>query len=110
MTTTGREWWIFDNGTNSLKGVPGDVTNPPVLTDGQIFDFLRHIPEARKSLNRLYPTLLPEEQARLDPIIQGAKFLQPDDKAASDLFMRRQNTDGIFTTGPHGGTRYGGNS
>jgi hypothetical protein len=110
MTMTGREWWIFDNGVNALSGIPGDVDNPAVLTDVQIIDFLRSIPEARDSFNRLYPTMLPEERERLDTVCQSAQYLRKDPKAVTDMFQARQNTDGIFTTGPLGGTRIGGNS
>jgi len=106
-----REWWVDDSGINTLKGVPGDPTNPPMLREDYIFDFLRKIPAARDSYNRIYPTLLPEEKARLDLIVDGgALFLQPDIQGTEDNFQRRQNTAGIFTTGRFGGTRYGGNS
>jgi hypothetical protein len=106
---TGREWWIDDTGRNTLRGVAGDTNNPPILPDEFILDFLRTIPEARESFNRLYPTMLPAEQERLDPIAASARFLQPDIKAVDDGFQARQNTAGIHTTGPQGGTRVGGN-
>ena len=104
-----REWWINDVGQNTLKGVHGDVDNPPLLPDDYIFTFPRNIPEARASFDRLYPTMLPEERERLDPISEGARFVQPDIKATEDAFQRSQNAVGIFTTGPNGGRRYGGN-
>jgi len=110
MSGAKREWWIDNVGRNNLRGVHGDPDNPPILPDDYIFDFLRKHPEARESFNRLYPTMLPEERARLDPIAQGAAKAQPDPKAVEDQFQRRQNTVGIFTTGPNGGRRYGGNS
>lgn len=110
MGETQREWWIDNVGRNTLRGVPGDLTNPPILPDDYIFDFLRRIPEARESFNRLYPTMLPEEKERLDSIAQGALYVQPDIKATEDAFQRSQNAAGIFTTGPYGGRRYGGNS
>ena len=110
MIETGREWWIDNVGRNCLRGVHGDFANPPILPDDYIFDFLRRIPAARESFNRLYPTMLPEEQARLDTIADGARYIQPDIKATEDAFQRGQNAVGIFTTGPNGGRRYGGNS
>jgi hypothetical protein len=109
LIRTTREWWIDNVGRNLLKGVHGDATNPPLLPDDYIFDFLRRIPAARDSFNRLYPTMLPEEKDRLDLISEGALYLQPDIKATEDAFQRSQNAVGIFTTGPYGGTRYGGN-
>ena len=104
-----REFWIDNVGQNLLKGIEGDDSNPPRLALADILDFLRRIPESRDSFNRLYPLLLPEEQERLEPVIQGARFVIPDHKAIQDDFQRRQNTAGIRTTGPYGGTRFGGN-
>lgn len=104
-----REWWVNDVGINLLKGVWDDEENPPKLSDETIIDLLRRIPDARESFNRLYPTMLPEEQARLDVIAEGAEFVIRDYKTLFDDFQRRQNTVGIHTTGPHGGSRFGGN-
>lgn len=109
MSEVKQEWWIDNVGRNMLRGVHGDSSNPPILPDDYIFDFLRKIPAARESFNRLYPTMLPDERARLDEISKGATHLQPDIKAKGDAFQRGQNTVGIFTTGPRGGRRYGGN-
>lgn len=104
-----REWWVDNVGQNLLKGVDGDADNPIRLTDVFIHDFLRRIPAARESFNRLFPTLLPEERERLTPIAESATFVQPDHKEVEDEFQRRQNTAGIHTTGPRGGGRFGGN-
>jgi len=104
-----REWWIDDAGRNTLKGVYDDPDNPVVLPDEYILDFLRTIPEARESFNRLYPTMLPEEKERLDTLSMSALYIQPDIKVVEDRFQARQNTVGIHTTGPNGGTRLGGN-
>jgi len=103
------EFWIDNVGQNLLKGIDGDDSNPPRLDLGYILDFLRRIPDARESFNRLFPLLLPEEQERLAPVVQGARYLIPDYKVAEDDFQRQQNIAGIRTTGPHGGTRIGGN-
>jgi hypothetical protein len=105
----GREWWINDVGQNQLKGVEDDPLNQPRLSGKTIFDFLRRIPDARASFNRLYPTLLPEEQERLMQVAAAAQFLQPDYRLEHDDFQASQNTVGVRTTGPHGGGRFGGN-
>lgn len=90
-----------------LKGVEGDDTNPIRLKDEVIIDFLRRIPAARDSFNRLYPSMLDEEKERLDTLSVSAKYAQPDFTAVEDSFQRRLNTAVIRTTGPRGGTRIG---
>ncbi len=88
------EWWFQSGGTeNMLKGVEGDETNPPRLTGDQITEFLQHIPQARASYSRIYPTLLPEEQARLDSIVDGSPSLEPlTPDTIADNFQHRLNT------------------
>lgn len=66
------EFWINGDGQNLLKGVPDDPANPIRLSDAYIVEFLLHIPSARASYDRLFPLLLPEEQARLSPFRQAA--------------------------------------
>lgn len=98
------EWWINNIGDNTLKGVEGDDCNPPRLEAAMIYDILREIPEARDSYNRLYPRMLPEEQARLDEITQGiVTYVVDDPKFIEDNFQASQNTVGIQTKGPKGG-------
>jgi len=87
------EWWFQGDGENMLKGVDGDEANPPRLTGDQITDFLQHVPQAQASYNRIYPTLLPGERARLDSIVEGSPSLKPlvwD--IISDNFQHRLNT------------------
>lgn len=82
------EFWINGEGQNLLTGVDGDIYNPLLLSDEYIIDFLQHIPDARASFNRLVPTLLPEEQDRLNALADSAAsmmFLDPVD--ASDQFQ-----------------------
>lgn len=107
MKRTDREWWVDGAGRNLLRGVPGDEDNPPLLPEDYIIDFLRHVPAARESFNRLYPTMLPEERERLDILAQSAGNLTISPKTRSDRFQRSQNTVGIHTTGPYGGQRRG---
>lgn len=87
------EWWFQGGGENMLKGVEGDLDNPPRLTGEQITEFLQQIPQAMASYNRIYPTLLPEEQARLDSIVGGAPSLIPLTlDTIADNFQHRMNT------------------
>jgi len=47
-----------------------------------------------------------EEQERLTWIAMMAKLFKRDPKLWDDLFQKGQNTVGIYTTGPKGGTGY----
>lgn len=98
------EWWINNSNQNLLGGV-----DPPRLPDDMIVSFLKTIPGARESFNRLVPQMLPEEQARLWPLAETAKYLQRDYKAVEDDFQARLNKAGVRTAGRYGGTRRGGN-
>lgn len=101
------EWWISGTGVNMLKGVEDDTTNLPRLRDEVIVDFLRRIPAARDSFNRLYPTMLPEEKERLDRLSSSAFRRLEDTSTIEDRFQKRLNSAPIRTTGPRGGTRVG---
>ena len=103
------EWWINNSGTNTLKGVVDDADNPPILTDGQIIDFLRRIPAARDSFNVLVPTMTGGERTRLEGLAAHAFYAQPDLQAKDDDFQTTMNRQGVRTSGPMGGRRYGGN-
>ena len=60
-----REWWLTDIGQNLLAGSYVDADNPILLDDEQILDFLRRIPAARESFNRLFPSMDSSSQERL---------------------------------------------
>lgn len=103
------DWWKDAQGTNMLAGVPGDALNPPKLTDELIVDFLWKYPPARISFNHLLPQMLPEEQDRLNALVDAVPFIQQgycqDPKIREDERQRRENTRGFQTTGPKGGKR-----
>lgn len=103
------DWWFNNSGLNLLKGVEDDEDNPIRLPDTDIVDFLRRIPAARTSFNRLIGGMLPDEQERLRGLAAAAKYTMPDLKAVEDQFQANQNKPGVYTTGPRGGTRIGGN-
>lgn len=104
-------WWIDPGGTNTLKGVEGDPTNPIKLPDNYILNFLGKIPKARHDFNVLFPNLLPEEQARLLAIIAENPFIKTkimiDEQENSDRFASVLNAGPIRTVGPLGGKRIG---
>jgi hypothetical protein len=90
------EFWINNSGTNLLTGVDGDPNNPVQLHASFILDFLVRIPSARASFDRLYPNLLPAEQARLDPLANSAsQGLIRDPIEESDELMQTWNTAGV---------------
>ena len=108
-----REWWITPNGENMLSGLDvfnaetgrydNDTTSPAKLNRVDIIDFLKTIPSARSSFNRLYSTMSDEEKVRLDEIAKASKFMDSNPQTVEDNFQRRMNTQGIYTTGPRGG-------
>ena len=104
------EWWFNNSGQNLLKGVEGDESNPPLLADNLIVYFLRLIPEARESYNRVVTSMLEDEQLRLEKVTASAQYILPDYQETEDRFQSRQNTAGVRTSGRYGGTRRGGNA
>lgn len=103
------DWWYNNSGLNLLKGVEGDVNNPIRLPSATIIDFLRRIPAARDSFNRLVPNMLEEEQIRLRKLAESCPSLDTGYRYEDD-FQALQNRQGVRTTGRFGGTRRGGNS
>lgn len=104
------EWWYNNSGQNLLKGVEGDLTNPPRLPAATIVQFLRTIPDSRLSFNRVVGTMLEDEQLRLQGLAESAMYLVPDYKIVEDMFQASQNKVGVRTAGLYGGTRRGGNN
>jgi len=93
-------FWMGNEGTCFLKGVPGDATNLPRLPDSTIVDFLRTIPHARSGFNTIYPTLLPEERLRLDQLAVAAQYMQPDYQRVEDNVQHKWNTQRVVSRGP----------
>lgn len=90
------EFWINDNGQNMLKGVAGDTSNPIMLPDEWVVDFLLRIPDARASFDRLYPDLLPGEKTRLEVLRStAASQMILDEVTASDRLQLTLNRSGI---------------
>ena len=96
-------WWILDNGKNGLKGVVGDDSNSPVLTSEDIAYGLRTSKYARRDYDKLYPDLLPAEQARLDEIVEfNPRQTSPmlDDTDFYDAIQSKNNRAGVRLTMP----------
>ena len=104
------EWWISETGQNMLGGDPDDPDDPIALPDEVVVDFLLRIPAARDSFNRLYPQMTNIERIRLDRLSTGvAANLALIPKAVHDTFQATFNKAGVYTAGPRGGQRIGGN-
>lgn len=104
MTVT--NWWINSNGKNALKGVEGDPTNPILCSDGDIVYFLQEYADAYLGFFMIVPTMLPEEQARLNNLVLENPIVNTPQENPSDVDERIQrawNTRGIRCFGPRGG-------
>lgn len=88
------DWWADDIGTNLLKGVEGDISNPILLEDEAIVEFLTRIPASKDAFLRMVPNMLPEEQARLYRLY-NCSFPPPsnlmDENIRSDVFQHTLN-------------------
>lgn len=87
-------FWIRNNTINTLKGVEEDETNKPLLPASMIHEFLNQYADARKGLLELLPTMLPEEQERLQAIIDACPNVMNDKKdhqTTEDTFQSHLN-------------------
>jgi hypothetical protein len=123
-------YWTWGNpkgNINGLQGVDGrivnalddcggpvyepDPTNPAVLSGEMILYALSSSQQARDDFLRIYPTLLPEEQARLRELIETyprAAQLKNDDTAFFDAIQANWNNQiPVFTSGKRGGLNPG---
>ena len=76
----GQNFWIDRQGRNNLRGIPGDADNPAILPDDLIWRFLNEDPDARKGFREFLPLMLPEEQERLQAIVDSCPSIMDDDK------------------------------
>jgi hypothetical protein len=115
-------YWTFDSKVG-LKGVEGTVTvvddcfgrkvytpnpnNPAVLSDDVILYALRTSRRARSDFDRIFPTLLPEEQARLNTLLADnprISQLQMDDQTFADRIQSKDvRSIPVRTSGRRGG-------
>lgn len=109
-------YWAY-NGTNGLKGVASTIevtasgkrvivrnpTNPALLEDDFIIYSIQRVPQARHDFNRLFPTLLPEEQERYVSLFtNNPRAAMPllNDQTFSDNLQLAANTAGIHLNLP----------
>jgi hypothetical protein len=94
-------YWTFNNNKNGLAGVVGDADNPAVLDEDFIVHALHTSRIAACQFERLFPTLLPEEQARLLDILARrpkARYLISNPQDYNDRYLRqsiRQSVRGL---------------
>lgn len=119
-------YWDYD-GKNGLKGVDGtyevledcfgrsvyhpDPDNPAVLDQENILYALRTSRRARYDFVRIFPTLLPEEQARLTTLLENnprISALVKDDQRYEDQIQAESiSSIPVRTVGRRGGKGYG---
>lgn len=90
----GMNFWIRPNGVNTLKGVEDDEFNKPVLPATLIQEMLSDYPDARKGFLELLPTMLPEEQERLQAIVDDCPNVmkdKPNHQQLEDNFQSKLN-------------------
>lgn len=95
-------FWINDNGVNTLKGVPDDETNPPRLPDFHILNALQRTQKAQDDFNKMLPSLLPEEQERLNTLTDDNPFLTKlisDETITGDEVQKTFNTIPVYFAG-----------
>jgi len=120
------EYWKFDSkiGLNGVEGTltvaddcygrkvyTPDPTNPAVLSDDVILYALRTSRRARADFNRIFPTLLPDEQERLSTLLAKnprVSALNTDDNTYHDRIQSKDvKSIPVRTAGPRGGIGYG---
>jgi len=90
-----KNFWINKEGQNTLKGSHTNPANPVRLPDYLIADFLVNHPYSRQDFLDLKDTMLPEEQYRLEEILQKYHNLFADrkyDQEIEDGFQKHLNT------------------
>lgn len=94
-----QEWWFDGSGRNMLAGDPIDPNNLPLMDDDHILDFLRRIPDAIVSFNRLVPTMTVIERIRLNDLASRVRP-QLDEKDFIDVVQGNWNRKGVRSRGP----------
>lgn len=99
-------YWIRPNGMNALKGVPGDLENPPNTRDEDIIFAIQNSRAARLEFDQIFPALLPAEQDRLTTLINDnprRSKLHRTLQEFMDTDQTRRVREGVRTAGPRGG-------
>lgn len=93
-------YWIRDNGQNTLKGIEGDADNPAVLPDILILDLLSEgNQKAREDFLTIVPTLSQEEQDRLNNLYAFSTPPRAYPQDREDQFQSSMNSLIVRTGG-----------
>jgi hypothetical protein len=85
-------FWIRETGQNTLSGVEGDFYNRPVLPDYLIIEFLSDgNQKARDDFQALLPSMLPEEQERLNHLYAFSTPPRDHQQLIEDKFQGSMN-------------------
>lgn len=93
-------FWINKEGVNTLKGTHTNPLNKVRLPDHLIADFLINYPYSRDDFMSLFQTMLPEEQFRLQEIIDSYPGLfknRKHDQEIEDEFQTKANKSRVNT-------------
>ena len=94
-------FWINEGGKNTLKGSENNPLNFPILPDLMILEFLKMYPKARADFYQLLPSMLPEEQFRLENLIRQHPSIMKTEKyqqVQEDNFQTSMNNLRVNTT------------
>ena len=93
-------FWINKEGVNTLKGTHTNPLNKVYLPDLMIAEFLVDYPQSREDFMNLFQTMLPEEQYRLQEIIDSHPNLFKERKhyqEIEDTFQTKANKTRVNT-------------
>ena len=101
-------FWINNNGVNTLKGVPDDPDNLPRLPDKYIVDAFSRTQQAHDDYYKLKPALLPEEQERIEALLAENPLLTEVVPALqeADAVQSRFNQIPVYQAGRFRGAGY----
>jgi len=86
-------FWIRPNGQNTLKGVEGDLTNPPLLPAQLILDFLSdNNQKARDDFLAILPSMTEDERERLESIYAFSTKPKDYPQIIEDKFQKSMST------------------
>lgn len=94
-------FWINGSGDNTLKGSHTNNLNPVRLPDIMILEFLKIYPKARDDFHALFDNMLPEEQYRLQELIDAHPSVfrtEPYQQDAEDQFQTKLNRTRVNVT------------
>ncbi len=84
-------FWIRENGVNTLKGVEGEEGNFPILPAILIVTMLNENQQARDDFEKLFPMMSPTEQERLTELFSFTRPPLEYPQVVEDKFQKGLN-------------------